>query len=270
MTFDSSRQIFLVNMTFQPCSPPGIELFRTDKYYIFIRDNYSLWWDRRSGQFDAKTALDLVHAEDPSCLGILYGIVGKISAQSSEDRLLLVRECALVGNLPGGHAVFKIKGVSFLSLTEEPSDLNLDPCRKHREQRDPKKGPFGGASLFDQKAVLGKTWGSIKSAGNTIKNTTQQAAALATLQVKQGPRQDSKQREKFERRITEELVRIFTETDSFYFSFTGDITNSLQRQSSSSSNIKQSASDHGSINLNTIDDRFFWNKHMLQDILNLN
>lgn len=39
----------------QPRNPPGIELFRTDKYYIFIRDNYSLWWDRKTGKFDAKT-----------------------------------------------------------------------------------------------------------------------------------------------------------------------------------------------------------------------
>lgn len=40
--------------------------------------------------------------------------------------------------------------------------------------------------MFDvtQKAGFAKTWGTIKSATNTIKNTTQQAAALATSQVK--------------------------------------------------------------------------------------
>ncbi|XP_034249540.1 phosphatidylinositide phosphatase SAC2 isoform X2 [Thrips palmi] len=256
-------------MSPQPSNPPGIELFRTDKYYIFIRDNHSLWWDRKTGQFDAKTALDLVHAEDPSCLGVCFGIVGKISLQSSEDRLLLVRECALVGNLPGGYPAYKIKNVSFLSLSEEPTDLGLEQCRKHREQRDARRGPFSGASLFDQKAVLGKTWGSIKSAGNTIKNTTQQAAALATMQVKQGVKQDSKQRERFERRITEELTRIFTETDSFYFSPTGDITNTLQRQCNRETSSSQ-MSDTEETNLKMIDDRFFWNKSMLQDIINLN
>lgn len=75
------------------------------------------------------SASDLVHAEDPSCLGIFYGIVGKISLQSSEDRLLLVRESALVGNLPGDYPVYKIKSVTFLPLQEETSDLGLEQCR---------------------------------------------------------------------------------------------------------------------------------------------
>lgn len=84
-------------------------------------------------------------------------------------------------------------------------------------------------------------------------------------------KQDSKQREKFERRITEELTRIFTETDSFYFSPTGDITNTLQRQCNRDTSPQHmSSSDSENINLKIIDDRFFWNKSMLQDIINLN
>lgn len=73
----------------------------------------------------------------------------------------------------------------FSKFLKEIIDMLFLFCilRKHCELRDSRKGTFSGASLFDQKAVLGKTWGSIKSAGNTIKNTTQQAAALATLQV---------------------------------------------------------------------------------------
>ena len=35
---------------------------------------------------------------------------------------------------------------------------------------------------------------------------------------------------RFERRILDELVKMYNDSDSFYFSLTGDITNSLQRQ----------------------------------------
>ena len=127
-------------------------------------------------------ASDLVYAENPSCLGIVYGILGKIDLESTDTRLLLVRDFAHIGDLPGGHPVFKIKNVAFLPLKSDPGELGLDACKMHQEIRNRKLGvPAGG--LFDQKAMLGKTWGSIKSAGNSIKNTTQQAAALATMQV---------------------------------------------------------------------------------------
>lgn len=80
-----------------------------------------------------------------------------------------------------------------------------------------------------------------------------------------GKRRDSRDKEKFERRILEELQRIFTDTDSFYFSILGDLTNSLQRQCNLPNGqfVKK-------FNLwKYVDDRFFWNKHMLQDIISL-
>ena len=88
------------------------------------------------------------------------------------------------------------------------------------------------------------------------------------LQVKLGKRRDSKDREKFERRILEELQRIFTETDSFYYCLDGDLTNTLQRQC----DIKEKNKEYGrkSSYWRFVDDRFFWNKHMLQDIMALN
>lgn len=79
--------------------------------------------------------------------------------------------------------------------------------------------------------------------------------------MKSGIRRDVKEREKFERRILEELMRVFTETDSFYFcagppgSREADLTNCLQKQHSERSDT---------------DDRFFWNRFMLKDIIDLN
>jgi len=77
-----------------------------------------------------------------------------------------------------------------------------------------------------------------------------------------------KDKERFEKRILEELNKIFIETDSFFFCQTGDITNSLQRQCMMES--QQGKDGHEKPLWQRVDDRFFWNKHMLHDIINLN
>lgn len=117
----------------------------------------------------------------------------------------------------------------------------------------------GGGSSKSTKLFEGmnKTWGAVKSAGNTIKNTTQQAANLATKQVKSSV--GIREPRHIERRITEELHKIFDETDSFYFSFDCDITNNLQRHEAKSEESQSQP-----------DERFFWNKHMIRDLINLN
>lgn len=112
--------------------------------------------------------------------------------------------------------------------------------------------PQTKAKIFeDSKSSLLKTWDAMKSAGSSIKNTTQQAASIATTQVKSkvGIKEPYK---KLEKRISEEIHKIFDETDSFYYSPDSDITNNLQRKE-----------------YKTYDDRFFWNKHMLSEIMQL-
>lgn len=94
-------------------------------------------------------------------------------------------------------------------------------------------------------------WGAVKSAGSTIKNTTQQAAALATNQIRASSR--VRDPTKIEKRITDELHKMFDDSDSFYYCAEADITHNLQRR-----------------NDQECDERFFWNKHMLKDIFKLN
>lgn len=87
----------------------------------------------------------------------------------------------------------------------------------------------------------------------------------STVIKRGGPAKD---KEKLEKRILEELTKIFTETDSFFFCQNGDITNSLQRQCA----YKKSRLNQGDQEeplWKRVDDRFFWNKHMLQDIIDL-
>lgn len=245
-----------------------MELFRTDTHFIFVKERHSLWCDKYTGEFSAKSDWEWASPKDLECLGILYGIVGKIEQPCVlEPRLMLIKEVLPAGELYGGHIIYKIKSIAFLHFGSENNDIGLLPCKKH--QNLPKKKSQGGLFDVPQKATFAKTWGTIKSATNTIKNTTQQAAALATSQVKStvSKRNIVKDKERFEKRILEELNKIFTETDSFYFCQTGDITNSLQRLCATESQYNEE--EQNKQLWQKVDDRFFWNKHMLQDIINL-
>lgn len=105
--------------------------------------------------------------------------------------------------------------------------------------------------LLDGTNIVNKSiWGAVKSAGSTIKNTTQQAAALASNQMRSSV--GIKDPTRVEKRITDEFHKIFDDTDSFYYCLDADITNNLQRRQDE-----------------TPDDRFFWNRHMLKDIFQL-
>ncbi|XP_011329507.1 phosphatidylinositide phosphatase SAC2 isoform X2 [Ooceraea biroi] len=246
-----------------------MELFRTDTHFIFVKERHSLWCDKYTGEFAAKSDWEWATPKDLECLGMFYGIVGKIEQTSVlEPRLMLIKDVIPAGELHGGHVVYRIKSIAFLHIGTENTDIGLLPCKKHQYVFKKK----GGTGLFDvpQKAALAKTWGTIKNATNTIKNTTQQAAALATSQVKSTVTKRSmvKDKERFEKRILEELNKIFTETDSFFFCQTGDITNSLQRQCIMES--QQEEDDQSKPLWQRVDDRFFWNKHMLHDLISLN
>ena len=62
----------------------------------------------------------------------------------------------------------------------------------------------------------------------------------------------------------EEFAKLFNLSDSFYFSFSGDLSNSLQRQ------MTLSAEDANLPLWKRFDDRFFFNKHLVKEIIDLN
>lgn len=217
--------------------------------------------------------------DDIECIGITHGIVGVISLPNVyESHLVIIKEASPVGVLYPPHLVYKIKSICILSA-DEP-DTILSPCTRHSRSSNttPTHSRNSSASsssiisannanansasssrskLFEGNQLMNKTWGAVKSAGTTIKNTTQHAAALASNQVKSsvGIRDPSR----IEKRITEELHKIFDETDSFYFCFEHDITNNLQRHLPTGSTDQQ-----------TPDERFFWNMHMIEPLLTMN
>ncbi|XP_016971036.1 phosphatidylinositide phosphatase SAC2 isoform X1 [Drosophila rhopaloa] len=249
-----------------------MEVFQTDSHYIFVKRDKSLWWHRRTSEFSIKAGWDLSSVDDIECIGVTHGIVGVISLSNVyEPHLIVIKEALAVGVLYPPHLVYKIKSICILSGEEPDTDLLI--CTKHAKSsqctpthsvsssnnNDASVPVSSGGSSKSTKLFEGmnKTWGAVKSAGNTIKATTQQAANLATKQVKSSV--GFKEPKHIERRITEELHKIFDETDSFYFSFDCDITNNLQRHEAK---LEENQSKP--------DERFFWNMHMIRDLLNLN
>ncbi|XP_062592434.1 phosphatidylinositide phosphatase SAC2-like, partial [Saccostrea cucullata] len=61
-----------------------------------------------------------------------------------------------------------------------------------------------------------------------------------------------------------ELLKMFTDSDSFYYSETFDLTTSLQRQHG-----KEYQSNKHLPLWQQVDPRFFWNRHMLSDLINV-
>ncbi|KAH8326677.1 hypothetical protein KR067_011777 [Drosophila pandora] len=248
-----------------------MEVFQTDSYYIFVKRDKSLWWNRKTSEFAIKAGWDLSSVDDIECIGITHGIVGVISLPNVyEPHLVVVKEAIPVGVLYSTDLVYQIKSICILSA-EEP-DSNLPNCTKHSKsnQSTPthsasnnnnvSASSSGGTTSSNSTKLfkgMNKTWDVMKNAGKTIKDTTQQAATLATKQVKSSV--GIREPRNIERRITEELHKIFDETDSFYFSFDCDITNNLQRH-----NAKPGESQPEP------DERFFWNMHMIEDLLKMN
>ncbi|XP_053645587.1 phosphatidylinositide phosphatase SAC2 isoform X2 [Cherax quadricarinatus] len=242
-----------------------MELLQTDKYYIFNRGQDSLWCNRKTGQFQAKTCWDLAAAENPTCLGIIHLLLGKLQIHPDlSPRLVLVSGVRKVGMLGEGQFVYCITRVIFLPLSAPPdTELNLQPCRKHVNHPAGGAGerklglPFGD---LQQKVALSKTFGTIRSVTSTIKTATVNAAVTATGQGNRA-RRDGRDKERYERRVLDELMKMFNDSDSFYYSCEADLTSSLQRQSESSYDASQPL-------WHRANDYFFWNKHMLMDLIN--
>uniref|UniRef100_A0A665TTP3 Inositol polyphosphate-5-phosphatase F n=1 Tax=Echeneis naucrates TaxID=173247 RepID=A0A665TTP3_ECHNA len=188
---------------------------------------------------------DLLLAWNPVCLGLVEGVIGKIQLHTDLPLgLVLIRQKALVGQLPGNHKVYKITKIAVIPLSdEEPQELELELCKKHHFGIDK---PDKLAQSPDESKFLMKTFSQIKS----------NVAVPIKKKVK-----ENKEKERLERRLLDELYKIFMDSDSFYYSMTYDLTNSVQRQGDSEKT--------GLPLWKQVDDRFFWNKHMIQDLINL-
>ena len=294
-----------------------MELISTDDFFIFQhvqKGDSNLWCCRHTGRFEVRPSWDLAGQENPECLGIVWGIYGKLSIHPDlPDRLVVVRHCERVGDLPGRggllskHSVYKVTNVIAIPILPPPlmsnsssgigstqaglnntnnettlgAQLTLKPCPKHHggkiEHPDFEPTTAATSTSTSKTSAFGKIGGSLKSlAKDTISSTLDKSSTARGIasQVKvpwktNGSRSSlplNKSLERYERRILEEFYRLFNDSNSFYFSLTGDITNSLQRQ------VFEGTPDEygGSSNwLSNLDDRFFFNKPLVQELVDM-
>ncbi|KAM4635891.1 phosphatidylinositide phosphatase SAC2 isoform 2-T2 [Discoglossus pictus] len=222
-----------------------MELFQAKDHYILQSGESALWCSRQDGSLQTRAATDLLLAWNPICLGLVEGIIGKVQLHTDLPWwLLLIRQKSLVGTLPGGHEIYKVTKIAVIPLsTTEPQDLELELCKKHHFGINK---PEKITQSPDDSKFLMKTFTQIKS----------NVSAPNKKKVK-----ESKEKEKLERRLLEELLKMFMDSDSFYYSWTYDLTSSVQRQSSM---------EKSDLPLwRRVDDRYFWNKHMIQDLIEL-
>ncbi|GAB6027073.1 hypothetical protein CHUAL_013799 [Chamberlinius hualienensis] len=237
-----------------------MELFETNDDYIILDGEFSLWCNRDTGKLTPKFGWEIATAWNPSCLGKVYGIIGKVKI-GDVNKLLLVNKRSSIGFLYGGHEVYSINRIAVLPLSRSASpDLGLDRCEKHHVEIRSALSPETQAKV----PHLQKTWNSFKTATTAqMKTATAQVKTAAGQVAGKKTNKDFKDKEKFDKRVTEELIKMFSDTDSFYFSPTGDLTNSVQRHC-----IQQNDPDVTNKPLwQRVDDRFFWNKHMLQELI---
>uniref|UniRef100_A0A8D9AR54 Phosphatidylinositide phosphatase SAC2 n=1 Tax=Cacopsylla melanoneura TaxID=428564 RepID=A0A8D9AR54_9HEMI len=140
-----------------------MELFRTQQYYILLNRLSTLWIDRTTGQLDAKPAWELANGQDIECLGVFHGLVGRVR-YNKVDRFILIRDSVLVGTIPIGNEVYKIKSIVLLNPTTDNSDdLGLQVCAKHNYE------DFLSLSVTPETSSSGnsafaRAWGNVKSA----------------------------------------------------------------------------------------------------------
>ncbi|KAJ7385551.1 Phosphatidylinositide phosphatase SAC2 [Desmophyllum pertusum] len=240
-----------------------MELYQAQDNFIILNGPDSLWCNRLDGRLQPRFGVDLGEAWSLKCRGIVYGIIGKIQFFPGADwRLLVISKRTLLGSLPGGHEVYRIDRVAVLTLSSNESpEFELEPCELHQSGGRARKmlgvGGGGLGGIDNQQRVLGQTWSKIKIAATTLKEKN----------IKD---RDLKDKEKLERRfvevgydIAETIYRVaedVNDSDSFFYSPSGDLTNTLQRQFSGKYNTADPL-------WTRCDKRFFWNEFMVKELL---
>ena len=171
------------------------------------------------------------------------------------------------------------------------SSESSDPSVPNESARAPPASSSPPSTSTNRIFPLRATADAVKASADAVKASAGSAAAALASQVKKagknaapapavltsGPNV-SRELERFERRMLEEFSRMFNDSESFYFSPTGDITNSLQRQTKGTERgeleVEQVSKEGGedeeeAVGWRRADDRFFFNRHLIQELIDL-
>ena len=224
----------------------------------------------------------------------------------NSDKLILIKHRATVGGVPGRDGkcdlAYKVEEIAVLHLKSDAEQpLGLDICRRHN-LNSTSSSTASGASLVlydrttinqsdlspdnttdqqqlqpQQKSNVQKTWNSIKNVTSNVahsrvitKGRELAVGAGHSTSSSSGSTVENS-RERFERRLVDELTKMFNHTESFYYTLSGDLTNSIQRKYQQTTGTKPDLIYHCDDSIanqwKCVDERFFWNKFMLDSLI---
>ncbi|XP_055328680.1 phosphatidylinositide phosphatase SAC2-like isoform X2 [Paramacrobiotus metropolitanus] len=239
-----------------------MQLFRNRSHYLIIDGEHCLWCSRFDGSLEAKSASSINDAKSLDFLCNVEGVIGKIQLfPDSEPKLVVILAKSTAAQIACEHNIYRIERIGLLPLSPT----------------DPPEGDrilFSGHFDIDSSESSGRSSESL-SESNLISVNRGVQKTLKTLRqatnfnigLRQN-RKDRSDREKLERRILEDILKMFNESQSFYYSLAWDLTNSMQRLFKQRKH-KSSASEPaaGRPSWHAADDRFFWNRDLWKDLL---
>ncbi|XP_065317579.1 phosphatidylinositide phosphatase SAC2-like isoform X2 [Gordionus sp. m RMFG-2023] len=239
-----------------------MEIFNTDNFYIFWNGISSLWCNKKNGHFEIKNNINPPDDSDLECLGLTYGLLGKLQPFTNikYGGLIVITEKTNLDCIYENKSIIRIDKISILPFCEELLNDNngidqsnsvsisyepklfydLATCNKHQSYKNknklsnPLQNLFPGTSTIKKLIPLSsnsnnmlplqKTWTSIKAAAeNVLPNKIPIFPGLVISEI------NEYDDVKLAKRIYEEINKLFNNTDSFYYSREVDLTNSAQR-----------------------------------------
>ncbi|XP_046849914.1 phosphatidylinositide phosphatase SAC2-like [Xenia sp. Carnegie-2017] len=229
-----------------------MNFYETQDFYVLSKEQSSLWCSRNNGDIQVRPASSIGDLAQPTLLGCVFGIVGKIKFfPGSDDKVILIIKQHEVGCFLDEAPIYSIDKVAIVPLSSEEcpdiefqlGDEHADECSMPTSAAQPKI-----AQTFSN------NFASLWSKATANKNSSQKIPDKEANKEKL---------EKLERRLQEELLKMFNDSQSFYYSKESDITNSIQRI------VEKKEETKGLPLWKTADERFFWNKAMLEDIIKI-
>lgn len=209
----------------------------------------SLWFNRSNGEIYTKDFIPTAEFE----LAIdqpIFGYIGKFQVnQNYSPKFIFIKKVEIIGKLKvknEEHKIFRVKEIFVLNSTP-PNNFSHDEIDCDVLMNDQDLKPSASFTTLT----------SMINAPSTSVSTSASSEAIAKL---------SNNVTRFEKKILIEIYKIFQENSgSFYFSYTYDLTNSIERQQDQfEKGIKKC-----NLDWRLADERFFWNKYLLNDILSL-
>ncbi|OWA53913.1 Phosphatidylinositide phosphatase SAC2 [Hypsibius exemplaris] len=256
-----------------------MQLFKSRSHYLFVDGEHCLWCSRFDGTVEAKSCSSIADLKSLSFMCHLEGIIGKVQIfPDSEPKLLLILSKSVVAQIGSDNDIYRIDHIGILALSpSEPVEgdrllfsgkIGLDaagdglPISSETPER-------AADSLSESNLILVNR--GVQKTLKTLRQATNFSLGGKTN------RKDKSERDKLERRILEDIAKMFNASQSFYYSFTWDITRCTQQifrssSSSFSSNEPDSAESAAPPPVGvrkptwrTADERFFWNRDLWPD-----